>query len=566
MSRSNGSQPQPTGHAPQAGGYDVNPDPRAWNPRQPAAPQQTPAQHQAPPQYQQAPQQQPQTGYADPYAQHGGYYQAPAASQTAGRAAQPLSTGAAYTPQFDPYVPAQGYQSAAASYQTQQPAAAPFPDLRGSTFDQWSAHQQQAADPRGYDLASYGGSHDPQQAYAPTRSPQIVAQQQAARGQTAEWPQQQGQYAQQGYDAFQQAAPQMHTGAQDYGLAAGQQDPHQAQGYDEGYAADGSGEPIEDEAPRGRRGFLIAATLAGAIFVGGGLTYAYNALLGPGAGGPPPLVKSASGPAKVKPSEPGGKQFDHADSKVLGRLNDNGTAAGTDAAGAKKVSTLVVKPDGTIEPPAAAEPPAEPVATVGGGQTLAPVAGMSVVSVGGTPEPAAAAAPEAKPAMAAAAPAQKPLVVSPPAAAPKTPVIISEAAAAAPAVAAPSVASLVETAAVAPAPAVKKPAVVKKAVVTTAAAVPATAAPTGAGYMAVIASVPASAKSRMDALTRWADMQQKYGTILQSKTMDVQEANLGEKGTYHRLLVGPPGSKDTANTVCSQLKAAGHADCWVMAY
>ena len=84
--------------------------------------------------------------------------------------------------------------------------------------------------------------------------------------------------------------------------------------------------------------------------------------------------------------------------------------------------------------------------------------------------------------------------------------------------------------------------------------------------MAVVASVPAGANSRVTALSRWADMQQKYGTILQNKQPDVQEANLGEKGTYHRLLVGPPGSKDGANSVCTQLKAAGHTDCWVMSF
>jgi cell division septation protein DedD len=61
-------------------------------------------------------------------------------------------------------------------------------------------------------------------------------------------------------------------------------------------------------------------------------------------------------------------------------------------------------------------------------------------------------------------------------------------------------------------------------------------------------------------------MQQKYGTILQNKTPDVQEANLGEKGTYHRLLVGPPGSRDSASSVCVQLKAEGYAGCWVTAY
>ena len=90
--------------------------------------------------------------------------------------------------------------------------------------------------------------------------------------------------------------------------------------------------------------------------------------------------------------------------------------------------------------------------------------------------------------------------------------------------------------------------------------------PTGAGYVAVLASVPASGSSRMDALKQFADMQQKYGMILQNKTPDIQEANLGAKGTYHRLLVGPPGSRDSATSVCTQLKAEGYSGCWVTAY
>ena len=90
--------------------------------------------------------------------------------------------------------------------------------------------------------------------------------------------------------------------------------------------------------------------------------------------------------------------------------------------------------------------------------------------------------------------------------------------------------------------------------------------PTGAGYVAVLASVPASESSRIDALTQFADMQQQYGNILSNKTPDIQEANLGAKGTYHRLLVGPPGSRDSANSVCNQLKAQGYSGCWITAY
>ena len=86
------------------------------------------------------------------------------------------------------------------------------------------------------------------------------------------------------------------------------------------------------------------------------------------------------------------------------------------------------------------------------------------------------------------------------------------------------------------------------------------------GYVVVLASVPASGQSRLVALKKFADMQQQYGTVLQNKTPDVREANLGQKGIYHRLLVGPPGSRAQASTLCTELKTAGYKDCWVTAY
>ena len=93
------------------------------------------------------------------------------------------------------------------------------------------------------------------------------------------------------------------------------------------------------------------------------------------------------------------------------------------------------------------------------------------------------------------------------------------------------------------------------------------AAPDGSnGYVVVLASVPASGSSRLVALKKFADMQQQYGSVLQNKTPDVREANLGQKGTYHRLLVGPPGSRAQASALCGELKQAGYKDCWVTAY
>jgi hypothetical protein len=88
----------------------------------------------------------------------------------------------------------------------------------------------------------------------------------------------------------------------------------------------------------------------------------------------------------------------------------------------------------------------------------------------------------------------------------------------------------------------------------------------GAGYVAVLASIPHSGSSRIDALKRFADMQQKYSTALAGKTPDISSANLGAKGNFDRLVVGPPGSRQEANSVCSQLKAEGYTSCWVTTY
>jgi SPOR domain len=81
------------------------------------------------------------------------------------------------------------------------------------------------------------------------------------------------------------------------------------------------------------------------------------------------------------------------------------------------------------------------------------------------------------------------------------------------------------------------------------------------GFVAVLSSQ----KSRMDALKAFTDLQQTYHDVLASKTPDVQEANLGEKGVWYRAVVGPPGSLDAAAALCTQLKAVGYQGCWVVA-
>ena len=72
----------------------------------------------------------------------------------------------------------------------------------------------------------------------------------------------------------------------------------------------------------------IAGAVVVAIGLGYGLAQAYKAVLGgPAPDGATPVVASDATPAKEKPLDPGGKQFSHTDSKVLGRLGDGGSAA-----------------------------------------------------------------------------------------------------------------------------------------------------------------------------------------------------------------------------------------------
>ena len=328
---------------------------------------------------------------------------------------------------------------------------------------------------------------------------------------------------------------------------------------------------------------MIVAALAGAIFVGGGLAYGYKALLGGAGSGVPPVIKSASEPSRIKPADAGGKQFAHTDSKIMGRLGEGDAAPASasgdlDANGTRKVATVVIGRDGSIQAPAAAPADAPAAAAndipAGPGGGLA-VPGMTVVDAFGARGKNIASsiaagtvdAPQ-KVAQAANIASQK-LVVTPPPAAQK-PVVIAKAAPAAPAQATltPDATGSIDPQAAAPPP-VKK---IKKVAAANAGVAPASAPATnsvataGSGFVAVLASIPKSGSSRMDALKKFADMQQKYGNVLGGKTPDVADANLGAKGDYHRLVVGPPASREQASTVCSQLKSQGYADCWVTSY
>jgi len=302
----------------------------------------------------------------------------------------------------------------------------------------------------------------------------------------------------------------------------------------------------DDEEPRrGRRALMIVAALVGAIGLGGGLAYTYKTFVA-SKGGRPQLIKTADfGPNKVKPMVPGGREFAHTDKKLVNRLGDDGTQqaaseaqdrAGEDRDAPRRVKIIDIKPGEQAS--ASAAPVTVPGLMIDNlGPSTQPPPGA--VRAGAPPPVQQASIQQPPPVRAVQPPPVR--VVTPPAAEAPPPPKQQMAAAAPPRVAVPK----------SPSPA----------------AVPQAAAPqtTGtSGYVAVLSSQ----KSRMDALKAFADLQQKYGDVLMSRTPDVQEADLSARGlgTMYRLVVGPPGSRDAASGVCSQLKTAGYTGCWVTAY
>lgn len=497
-------------------------------------------------------------GHLDPYAQRSGTAQPPRAPSVA--------------PQFEPFsvpeaaVNPAGYERFAPNGEASggwppPPAAYGYDQAHGGGHPLPPAYDAgQRQDP------AFGDAY-PQRGYeaaVPHGAPQAQWQQ------PYEWPPQGAEsFASAGGYAPQQA-PQVYGANQEpyadyqhgsYGQHA--VDPGQGAYGQQPAEGDYAYEDAEADVPErtGPRPVVIVGALLGAIILGGGMAFGYKTFVGGGgsADGRPPVLRADSTPAKARPADPGGRTIAHTDKKFLNRLTeDRGTATGAPAnpvpvsvlpptsassprepeaeAGPRKVTTVVVNRDGSIDAPAA-----EPANTVPG------VPGMLIDGLQPGPRPQLrGSAPAATPTPPAAAPdlrqseppparrTREVAAIQPPAAAPAEP-----APAAAPAARAP-----------------RRPAT-REAV-----APPTTTAATGrGGYVAVLAS----RKSRMEALKAFADMQQKYGSVLQSATPDVREVNLGDKGVWYRAVVGPPGARSAATNVCGQLKTQGFSGCWVSA-
>lgn len=69
-------------------------------------------------------------------------------------------------------------------------------------------------------------------------------------------------------------------------------------------------------------------------------------------------------------------------------------------------------------------------------------------------------------------------------------------------------------------------------------------------------------RSNDEANTFWSRMNGKVGSYLDGKSRDIERADLGAKGVYYRLRIGPFSTSDAAKTYCEGLKSRGQ-DCLV---
>jgi hypothetical protein len=329
---------------------------------------------------------------------------------------------------------------------------------------------------------------------------------------------------------------------------------------------------------RSRSMFMVGSALLGAVALGGALAFAYKQS-GGAMNGEPPLVQADSRPVKEVPDQPGGKEFPHKNKLIYDRL-ENGDKpeaehivprqedvampampAGTDTAGLpagtgiqvatapqttqavdagaapgavatvddpeggpRRVKTLVVRPDGSVMQPA-----------VPGIAAAAPAPAPQVASAEAVP---AAPAPIQAHLAAAGQPAAQPAPVQP-------------AQAVAPAAADPQ-----QVASIPPA----KPKPVKAAAAAEDPAPKAAAPKTPSQFVVQVGSK----QNQTEALATFADMQQKYPTLLANYRPMVQKADLGSKGVWYRLRIGPIVDKTAASKLCTQLKSQGLNDCLVM--
>jgi hypothetical protein len=436
----------------------------------------------------------------------------------------------------------------------------PFSHLESSLDGGLAQHQHSEAD-HGFDTFSEEATQD----YV-----------MASQGNSGHVPPSDPRRQLQAFDALYDQPPQIALGSTEPSRRGGQDffesERVDADFLDVGQVAPPPGARSKMATLKSRSAFMVGSALLGAIALGGALAFVYKQSGGGIGSEQPPLVTADARPVKELPDQPGGKEFPHKNKLIYDRLQN----------GDEPESERIVPRQEDVAVPALPPAPTEtaglptPVATTDTVPPATPAVDNSGAPAGAAPTAVASAddtadggprrvktlkvrpdgsvedAPAAQASAAAADGDTAALPAAAQAPAPADAMPVPAAAAPAPAPAPQQVA------AVQPAPV--KPKVTKPAA-TQASATPA-AAPAASASTKYVVQV-GSKKNQTEALASFADMQQKYPSLLASYRPMVQKADLGTKGVWYRLRIGPIADKTAAAKLCSQLKAQGLPDCLV---
>jgi hypothetical protein len=321
----------------------------------------------------------------------------------------------------------------------------------------------------------------------------------------------------------------------------------------------------DETAARPRRsGLVVVLAMVGLVMIGAGGAFAYRAMFGGAILAPslPPVIKANDAPNKIVPNR-----------------NDSQNAASNPAATSGSPEKLVSRE----EQPVAIQPPNAPPRVV---STIPVLPAPGAPGAAAPSLPAVPASPPAPPKIAAptqppptatagspepkkvhtvtirgdqmgngnaAAPAPAPAVPAP-AARPKAtdaPVVRQS-----PAPKAGNAPLAIVPVAQGAAPAAEPPPRSRVARTEAPSAPVATSpapAPSAGGYTVQVTSQ----RSEAEAQTEFKSLQAKYPGQLGSRQPIIHRADLGDKGTFYRALVGPFASSEAAAAMCSNLKAAG---------
>jgi hypothetical protein len=327
-----------------------------------------------------------------------------------------------------------------------------------------------------------------------------------------------------------------------------------------------------DEQPRSRRksGLVVVMAIFGLAVIGTAGAFGYRAMFGSSVLPTlPPIIKASNGPIRVTPTAADAQAANAGDSRQAAP----GTTGSTESLVSREEQPV------TIDPPKAAPRVVSTIPIVTGSSPGVPAQnGPAVASATDTVWPAPPPMNPAPPSASAAAPAPAPQAssepkrvhtvtiradhaggdVAPGSTSPANPPVARQNHARAntqPPSGSNGPISLVPgSQGSAPAPAPRTRATQSANAPTAVASInSAPAASSGGGYAVQVTSQ----RSESEAHSAYRALQAKYPDQLGGRAAIIRRADLGEKGTFYRALVGPFASAEEAAGLCSGLKAAG---------